>query len=79
MVRKIFKMGDSLVISLPDNVVAQLGLQEGDEVSVSVDDAGGRLIVKPKNAAIAEIDPTFAKQLNEFVEKYGSALKTLSK
>lgn len=76
---KIFKMGDSLVISFPEDVVAQLGLHEGDEVFVSVDDAGGRLIIKPKNAAIVKIDPTFAKQLDEFVEKYGLALQALSK
>lgn len=79
MVRKIFKMGDSLVVSLPEDVVARLGLQEGSEVSVSVDVAGGRLIVKPKHSAIAKIEHTFAKQLDEFIEKYGPALEALSK
>jgi antitoxin component of MazEF toxin-antitoxin module len=29
MVSKIFKIGDSLVISLPEDVIEQFGLQEG--------------------------------------------------
>ena len=77
--QNIFKMGDSLVISLPEEVVAQLSWQEGDEVSFSVDATGGRLIVKPTHSAITEIDQTFAKQIDEFVEKYGSALEALAK
>lgn len=79
MARKIFKMCDSLVISLPEDVVVQLGLQEGDEVFVSADATGGRLIARPKHFPIAEIDHKFAKQLEEFIEKYGPALEALSK
>lgn len=79
MVSKVFKTGDSLAIPLPEEVVARLGLQEGEEVSVSLDDVSGRLIVKPKHSVIAGIDRTFAKQLDEFIEKYGPALEGLAK
>jgi putative addiction module antidote len=79
MVRKIFKMDNSLSISLPKDMVAQLGWQGGDEVSVSIDAAGEGLIVKPEHSAIAEIDSRFANQIDEFVEKYGPALEALSK
>jgi len=79
LVSKVFKEGNSLVVSLPEEVVAQLGLREGDEVSVSIDDAGGRLIVKPKHSGVLEIDQTLADQLDEFIEKYGPALEALSK
>jgi len=37
MVRRIFKAGNSLVISLPKEAIKRLGLQEGSEVSVAVD------------------------------------------
>jgi antitoxin component of MazEF toxin-antitoxin module len=36
MVRKVFKAGNSLVVSLPRESIQALGLQEGSEVSVEV-------------------------------------------
>ncbi|GJM43071.1 MAG: hypothetical protein DHS20C20_33530 [Ardenticatenaceae bacterium] len=79
MVRKIFKTGNSLVISLPKDSMAQLGLQEGSEVSVTVDAEEGRLIIEPSQTAIVDIDPAFAKQLDEFIEQYRPALEALAK
>ncbi len=78
MVRKIFKIGDSLVISLPEDVIEQLGLHEGSEVSVSVEAAEGRLIIELNRSAVADIDPAFARQLDEFIEQYGPALEALA-
>jgi hypothetical protein len=54
-------------------------VRAGNEVSVSVDATGERLIVKPEHSAIGQIDHTFAQQLDEFIKKYGSALEALSK
>ena len=79
MVRKIFKTGNSLVISLPKDSIEQLGLQEGSEVSVTLEAEEGRLIIEPNRPAIADIDPTFAKQLDDFIEQYRPALEALAK
>ena len=79
MVRKIFKTGNSLVVSLPKESIRQLGLQEGSEVSVTVEAEEGRLIVKPMKEQIAAIDPAFAQQVNEFIEQYRPALEALAK
>ena len=79
MVRKIFKTGNSFVISLPRESLQLLGLQEGSEVYVVVDQDEGRIIIERAQPLLADIDPTFAQQLNEFIEQYRPALEALAK
>ena len=43
--RKIFKTGNSFVIFLPRESLQLLGLQEGSEVNVAVDQDEGRIII----------------------------------
>ena len=79
MVRKIFKTGNSLVISLPRESIELLGLKEGSEVSVAIDEQYQRIIIEPATSALAEIDPAFAPQLGDFIEQYRPALEALAK
>ena len=79
MVRKIFKTGNSFVISLPRESLQQLGLQEGSEVNVAVDEQEGRIIIERVQQPLVDIDPDFAQQLNDFIENYRPALEALAK
>ncbi|MFZ0544197.1 MAG: AbrB/MazE/SpoVT family DNA-binding domain-containing protein [Candidatus Promineifilaceae bacterium] len=79
MVRKIFKTGNSFVISLPRESLQQLGLQEGSEVNVAVDQEEGRIIIERTKPPLVDIDADFAHQLNEFIENYRPALEALAK
>ena len=79
MVRKIFKTGNSLVVSLPKESIQLLGLHEGSEVSVSVNQEDGHIIIEPATSSLAEIDEIFAQQLDEFIEQYRPALEALAK
>jgi len=78
MARRIFKSGNSLVVSLPRASLELLGLQEGSEVSVTVDPDSGRIIVQPAQVSLGEIDANFARQLDEFIEQYRPALEALA-
>ena len=78
MARRIFKSGNSLVVSLPRASLELLGLQEGSEVSVTVDQDSGRIIVQPAQVSLGEIDANFARQLDEFIEQYRPALEALA-
>ena len=78
MVRKIFKSGNSLVIALPKESIEQLGWHEGSELSVAVDTERGRMVIEPATLPLADIDPAFARQLNEFIEQYRPALTALA-
>ncbi len=79
MVRKIFKTGNSLVISLPKGSIESLGLSEGSEVTVAVLQAEGRIVIEPVAPQLAGIDVTFAQQLNDFIEQYRPALEALAR
>lgn len=78
MVRKIFKTGNSFVISLPREFLQLLGLQEGSEVNVAVDQDEGRIIIERAQPLLADIDAAFAQQLNDFIEQYRPALEALA-
>jgi putative addiction module antidote len=78
MERKIFKTGNSLVISLPKEWLLNLGLQEGSEVQVIVDEESRRIIIEPLRSSLAGIDPAFARQVDDFIARYRPALEALA-
>lgn len=79
MIRKVFKTGNSLVVSLPRASIELLGLREGSELNVDVDADEGRIILSPARPTTTDIDPTFSRQLDEFIEQYRPALEALAK
>ena len=79
MSRKIFKSGNSLVVTLPAESMELLGLGEGSEVTVTVDQDGQRILIEPSARPGAEITPAFARQLDDFIEQYRPALDALAK
>jgi putative addiction module antidote len=79
MIRKIFKTGNSFVISLPRELLQQLGLREGSEVNIAIDQEAGRIIIERTQNLLAGIDAEFAQQLNDFIEQYRPALEALAK
>jgi putative addiction module antidote len=81
MQRRLFKTGNSVVLSLPREMLDELGLADGENVSLSLDREQRLLIVKPveKPLTVAGIDESFAHQVNEFIEQYRAALNELAK
>jgi antitoxin MazE len=79
MLRKVFKTGNSLVISLPREVLEPLGMSDGSDVSVELDRKNGQILIRPTSLAAVGVDETFAKQVNEFIAEYRPALDALSK
>lgn len=81
MIRRLFKTGNSIVLSLPREVLEDLGVGNGQDVNLELDRDGQRLIISPaeKPKVIAGIDNDFARQVNEFIEQYQPALDELAK
>lgn len=79
MVQKIIKTGNSLVISLPKESIELIGLHEGSEISLTVDENQKRIVIEPVNAELMGIDKEFAQQITDFIEQYRSALETLAR
>lgn len=81
MLRKVFRTGNRMVISLPREAVEYLNLYEGAEVEVDVDRENYQVILKPVEArrALSGVEDKFARQVAEFIEQYRPALEELAK
>ncbi len=76
MARKIFRTGNSMVVSLPAEVLEEIGLELGDEVTVAADRESGRIIVTP--TALPGVRAGFVERVDRFIEDYRPALETLA-
>jgi antitoxin MazE len=77
--RRIFRTGNSVVVSLPQDVIEPLGLAPGREVSVALDKRRGEIIICALQSAPAGVDEEFARQVSEFIEEYRPALHELAR
>jgi antitoxin MazE len=78
MVRKVFKTGNSIVVSLPKDALDFLRLAEGSEVTVELDRERRQVVITPVDTALPGVDETFARQVSDFIEQYRPALKALA-
>ena len=81
MRRRLFKTGNSIVISLPQEALESLNLKAGADVALEIDRQNQQIIIKPADIplAVAGIDEDFARQVNEFIDCYHPALEELAK
>jgi antitoxin MazE len=79
MQRKIFRTGNSMVVSLPKDALDFLGITEGSEVTVELDTEQNRLVISRAPAELSAIDEDFARQVSEFIERYRPALEALAR
>ncbi|MFL7871218.1 MAG: AbrB/MazE/SpoVT family DNA-binding domain-containing protein [Anaerolineales bacterium] len=80
MLRKLFRTGNSIVVSLPKDFIERLGVSEGVDVSIELDRENKQIVIRPVEQPIAgNIDEDFARQLAEFIEEYRPALEALAK
>ncbi|MEW6172976.1 MAG: hypothetical protein AB1510_07925 [Bacillota bacterium] len=77
-IRKVFRAGNSFVISLPQKVLCEMKLEEGSQVAVTVNMERGEIIIKPVvNTAMTQITGDFARQVEEFLDEYAGVLRDL--
>ena len=75
MTQKVLKVGSSAAVTIPKKSLKELGLKIGDEVRVDVNPK--RKIVTIE--AIVEVDREVLDWTEKFIERYGPALRALSK
>lgn len=80
MLRKVFKSGNSLVISLPKELLAPIGLRSGTNVSVELDEKNRQILIRPAEFPLAiDFSEEFARQVNDFIIEYRQALDALAR
>ena len=78
MTRRIFKTGNSLAVALPKDTLAELGLSEKAEVTITVDKRHRQIILRSAKAE-SKVDQAFASQVSAFIKRYRPALSALAK
>ncbi len=80
MARKVFRTGNSMVVSLPREALEYLGLHAGAEIELNIDRENQQVTIRPleKSLPYPGIDEIFARQISEFIEQYRPALQKLS-
>jgi antitoxin MazE len=81
MLRKVFKTGNSMVISIPKDVLEQLGISEGSEVSLELNREKRQIVISLAESpyAVAGVGEQFAQQVAEFISQYRPALEELAR
>ena len=79
MVRKIFKSGNSIVVSIPKEMLDSLNMAEGAEVDVEFDELRKVITIAPTEIPVRNVDETFARQIDEFILQYRPALEALAR
>jgi putative addiction module antidote len=81
MIRRLFKTGNSIVLSLPKEVLDELGIKDGESVNLELDREQRRAIITPveKPRTIPGVNEEFARQVDEFIQQYRPALDELAK
>jgi antitoxin MazE len=81
MIRRLFKTGNSIVLSLPKEILEDLGVKDGESVNLELDREQHRVVITPveKPVAIEGVNEAFARQVDEFIQLYRPALEELAK
>lgn len=81
MKRKVFKTGNSVVVSLPKEAIEFLRITPGGDVSVDLDRENRQIVITPLERPLeaSGVDASFARQVAEFIETYRPALEALAK
>jgi antitoxin component of MazEF toxin-antitoxin module len=80
MLRKVFKTGNSLVVSLPKDLLESLDMRDGTDVSVELDRQNRQILIRPAELQLAGgLSEEFARQVSEFIQQYRPALEALAR
>ncbi|MGH9658238.1 MAG: AbrB/MazE/SpoVT family DNA-binding domain-containing protein [Bryobacteraceae bacterium] len=80
MSRKIVQTGSSLAVTLPKDIVDQLGLKKGDEVEVSAHPLNGTIVVRPpiKYFEDGKVTKRFNELAKGVLRRYDKAFRKLA-
>jgi antitoxin component of MazEF toxin-antitoxin module len=80
MIRRLFKTGNSIVLSLPRQALQSLGLEDGSDVQVEVDISRSALVITPYvQPVVPGLDAEFSHQVEDFLAHYRPALEELNR
>lgn len=79
MEQKVIKIGNSLGVILPKQIIKSLNIKFGQKLYVDVYEKEKTIILRIKKNLANGITPEFIRYLNEFSERYKDALSELAR
>jgi putative addiction module antidote len=79
MGRKIYRTGNSLVVTLPKDALDRLRMSEGTEVDIKINEKERVLVISPAEDSLDGVDEEFAAQVGRFIEEYYVALEEIAR
>lgn len=81
MARKIVQTGSSLAVTLPKDIVDQLGLKKGDEVEVSAHPLNGTIVIRPpaQYFEAGKVTKRFREQSKDLLKRRSKLYRELAK
>ena len=68
MLRKIFRTGNRVMVSIPRDILDELKLSEGEDVSIELDSQQRQIVISPIERPLAVgVDGRFARQDDKFI------------
>lgn len=78
-VRKVFRAGNSSVVSLPYEMLKALGLKDGSHVSVELNREKRELVLKPVVVKSGSVSIDFVRLVDKLLIDFDFALRRLNK
>ena len=79
MVTKLQRTEKGALVLLTDEILAELGLENETEVSITVRPEQGQIVITAADAVLPRVDEEFARQVSDFIEQSRPALEALAK
>ncbi|MCX7780626.1 MAG: AbrB/MazE/SpoVT family DNA-binding domain-containing protein [Negativicutes bacterium] len=78
-VRKLFKAGNSVVVSLPHDMLKTLGLSDGSHVAMEINREKREIILKPVITRKGNLSIDFVRLVDKLFVDYDYQLRRLGK
>ncbi|EJP81944.1 TPA: AbrB/MazE/SpoVT family DNA-binding domain-containing protein [Bacillus thuringiensis] len=77
--RKVTKVGNSLGLTLPQELYTTLNIKQGDVLSLEINEENKQIVIKKsKKVSMPEgVNPKFLESLNRTINKFDGAFKDL--
>lgn len=81
MRRKLFKSGNSIVVSLPQEYLNEIRLETGSEIQIVLDRENRQILLKSpsQNLEGPGITSEFTQHLDDFISEYRPVLEKLAR
>jgi putative addiction module antidote len=78
MVNKVLRVGDSAAVTIPKQVLKEMGMRIGDKIEVTYHSEANEIVLKPVKESHSLVSDRVARLTANFIDQYRDALRQLA-